>query len=82
MFHLSAAPSPPIMTPYPPPLHTVYSIIIHIGKGGGELTRKGLRGNSSQSRSKISTWRTVSPVYELDKTLVKDDIWVGVFIVN
>ncbi len=45
-------------TPYPP-LHTVYvctlySILIHTGKGGGggELEfnqREGLRGNSSQS---------------------------------
>ncbi len=37
----------------PPPLHTVYVytvILIHTGKGGGELyQRKGYRGNRSQS---------------------------------
>ncbi len=38
VFYLSEAPSPP-MTPYPPPLHTVYTVYlfsIHTGKGGGD----------------------------------------------
>jgi hypothetical protein len=53
--------------PYSPPLThciCVYSILIHTGKGeGGANQREVKRGNSSQSRSKIPTWLTASPVY-------------------
>ncbi len=42
----------------------VYRILIHTGTN----QREGERGNSTQSRSKIPTWLTVSPVYKLYKT--------------
>ncbi len=59
------------MTPYPPPpLHTVqYTCILLFtqrrgGGGGGRVKpKRRLKGNASQSRSKIPTWLTVSPVY-------------------
>ncbi len=57
-------PLPP-MTSYSPPPYTVYVTYTREG-GGGELTREKVSGtNAPQSRSKIPTWLTVSPVYKL-----------------
>ncbi len=56
MVYLSQSPSPP-MTPYPPPLThcmPIYCILIHSGKGGGELTREKVRGATAhEAGSKI-----------------------------
>ncbi len=49
---LSVSAPPPPVTPYPPTLHTVYvytcilyTVLIHVGKGGGvELAREKVRG--------------------------------------
>ena len=68
---------PPILWPHTPPPLThcirVYSILIQYShrERGRANQRKGERGNSSQSRSKIPTWLTVSPVYKLYKTPVQ-----------
>ncbi len=65
VFYLSESPCPP-MTPYSRPLHTVYVYTVYLftqGRGGGKLT------NSSQNRSKILIWLTVSPFYKLYWTL-------------
>jgi hypothetical protein len=61
--------------PTPPTLHTVYvysvySVLIHTGKEGGEgvesWTRKKVRGGTvHKAWSKILTWLTVSPLYKL-----------------
>ncbi len=73
--------SPPLVWPHTPPnLHTEYGCTlytvynIHTWKGvSGERANQGegLRGNTSQSWSKIPIWLTVSPVYKLYKTPVK-----------
>jgi hypothetical protein len=70
VFYPSEAPSPP-MTPYFPPLHTVYVYTVYLftrgrGEGGGELTREKVRGAIVyKAGSKIPTWLTVFPVYKL-----------------
>jgi hypothetical protein len=68
VFYPSEAPFPP-MTPYslPPFPHCirVYSILIPTGRGGGANQREGYMGKSSQSRSKIPTCLTLSPVCKL-----------------
>ncbi len=58
----------PLRWPHIPPHTHCIHVLIHTGKvvgwGGGELTRE--KGQYSlQSRSKIPTWLTVSPVYKL-----------------
>ncbi len=63
---------PPLLWPHTPPLThciRVYSIPTYSHrKGGGPNQREDYRGNRSQSRSKIPTWLTVSPVYKPVKT--------------
>jgi hypothetical protein len=54
----------------PPPLYNVYVSTVYLftqgrGKGGELKQRKGERGNSSQSQSKIPTRLTLTPVYKL-----------------
>ncbi len=72
VFYLSE--TPPLLWPHipRPPLHTVYVYTVYLfthGMGGGRANqREGERGNITQSRSKIPTWLTVSPVYKLYKT--------------
>jgi hypothetical protein len=64
---------PPLLWPHTPLTHCihVYSILTHTGKGGGRANqRKGYSGNSSQSRSKIPTWLTVSPLFSSLWTLL------------
>ncbi len=44
----------------------VYSILIHKGKGGGELTREKVKGAIvHKAGSKVATRLTLSPVYKL-----------------
>ncbi len=62
-------PSPP-MTPYSPLKHCKLIQTVKVGDRGRANQREDWRANSSQSRSKIPTWLTVSPVYELYKTPV------------
>jgi hypothetical protein len=58
------------MTPYPPPLHTVYLYTVYLfthGKGeGGKLTRETVGGATVHKAGwKIPTGLTVSAVYKL-----------------
>ncbi len=61
---------PPLYDPILSPLHTVYvyrntRLLIHTGKGGGELIREKVRGATVHKAGskivKIPTWMTVSP---------------------
>ncbi len=65
VFNLSEAPSPPIPPYSPPSTHCIRVYKFTRGRWGVPNKKKDYRGNISQSRSKISTWLTVSPVYKL-----------------
>jgi hypothetical protein len=62
-----------LRTPYPPLTHTLYTCTLYTylftqGRGGGEesWTREKVRGATChKAGSKIPTWLTISPVYEL-----------------